>query len=70
MKTYNKNIKLKLKDFFEKSFKYKINSILVLLGIKFLIYKILRLFLSFFINSKIPFIRRIIFDINSKKKYI
>ena len=71
MKTYDKNIKLKYKTFLKRSLRKKVNLILFFLGIKPLIYKILYFFLSFFIKSKMPFLRRIIFDINTKKsKYI
>ena len=71
MKTYDKNVKLKLKTFLKKNLKQKINLILVLLGIKFLIDKTLYLFLSFFIKNRMPFLKRVIFDINKEKaKYI
>ena len=71
MKTYDKNIQLKFKTFLKKGFKQKINSILVLLGINFLIYKTLYLFLSFFIKNRMPFLKTVIFDINKEKsKYI
>ena len=59
MKTYDKNLQSKLKIFLKKNFKQKINLILVLLGIKFLIYKTVYLFLSFFIKSELPFLKRI-----------
>ena len=71
MKTYDKNIWLKLKLFFGKSFKQKVNLILLLFGIKFFIRKILKFFISTFIKNKMSFIRKIIFDINKEKsKYI
>ena len=71
MKTYDKNIQLKLKNFLQMNLKKKINLILVFLGIKLLIYKTLHLFLSFFLKNRMSFLRRIIFDISKEKsKYI
>ena len=71
MKTYDKNIQLKLKTFLQMSLRKKVNLILFFLGIKPLIYKILHFFLSFFIKSKMSFLRRIVFDINTEKsKYL
>ena len=71
MKSYNKNIWLKIKNFKNISFKRKINLIFIFFGIKFLINKIIFVFLNFFINNKMGFIKRIIFKISKKKsKYI
>jgi len=71
LKTYDKNIWLKIKLFFGKSFKQKVNLILLFFGVKFFIRKILKFFISTFIKNKMSFVRKIIFDINREKsKYI
>jgi len=71
MKTYDKNIQLKFKTFLQMSLKKKVNLVITFLGIKLLTYKILHIFLSFFLKNKMSFLRRIIFDISKEKsKYI
>ena len=67
MKTYDKNIRSKIKTFTKKSFKQKTNCIFVLLGVNFLINRMIYLLLSFFIKNKMTFFKRIFFDINKKK---
>ena len=71
MKKYDIGFQSKAKSFLRKNLKQKINFILTFLGIKFLVYKFIYLILYPFLNSNIPFFKKIIFDINKKKsKYI
>ena len=62
MKHYSKNLSEKFQIFLKLDTVSKLKKILKILGVKYIVYNILYLFLSKLVKSKIYFIKGIVFD--------